>query len=57
MLSKNMTNCISCLNNITCTKCLAPYFLDSGTKNCINNCIYDTNCILLINYNRIIGSI
>lgn len=38
-----MANCLECTNDVTCTKCDSSTFLDTGTKNCISDCItYDS---------------
>lgn len=34
-----MTNCYSCTDGITCTTCSSPDYLDSGTYNCIEDCL------------------
>lgn len=40
-----MSNCYSCSNEILCTKCNFPYYLDTGIYNCIVDCLTsDTYC-------------
>lgn len=34
-----MSKCYSCSSGTVCTKCNSPFYLDTGTHNCISDCL------------------